>query len=71
MGEETSMNDAEKFPERYRKSIGILTETLGTDAETAMAMMLMTATLTDLHPEDEQVVSIILKDCGAAEPEYA
>ena len=27
-------------------------------------MMLMTATLMDLHPDDDEVVHIILKDCG-------
>ena len=30
----------------------------------AYAMMLMTATLMDLHPEDDEVVHLILQDCG-------
>lgn len=33
-------------------------------ADIAYAMMLMTATLMDLHPEDDEVINIILKDCG-------
>lgn len=32
--------------------------------EIAYAQMLMTALLMDLHPEDEEVVQIILEDCG-------
>lgn len=32
--------------------------------EIAYAQMLMTALLMDLHPEDEEVVHMILEDCG-------
>lgn len=52
------------YPERYRKSIQKLSDRIGTSPETAFAMMLMTATLMDLRPEDDEVVHIILKDCG-------
>ena len=52
------------YPEPYRKSIRKLSDRIGASPETAFAMMLMTATLMDLHPEDDEVVHIILKDCG-------
>lgn len=52
------------YPKRYRKSIRRLVGEIGTSVETAYAMMLMTATLMDLKPDDERVVHIILQDCG-------
>lgn len=52
------------YPKRCRASIQMLTNEIGVDAEVAYRMMLMTAMLMDLHPEDEQVVHIILQDCG-------
>ena len=52
------------YPKRFRKSLHILMDEVGIGVETAYAMMLMTATLMDLRPEDEKVVNIILKDCG-------
>ena len=57
-------HDIEKYPDGCRKHIQYLSEMLCTDYETAYAMMLMTALLTDLHPEDEEVYRMILKDCG-------
>jgi uncharacterized protein len=36
----------------------------GVPAETAYGMILLTAALTDLDPEDEQVTDMILEDCG-------
>ena len=32
--------------------------------ETAYAMMLMTAALMDMNPDDDEVVHLILQDCG-------
>ena len=58
------MQDSILYPERCRKNIRRLTENIGMSVETAYAMMLMTATLMDLHPEDEQVADMILEDCG-------
>ena len=52
------------YPKRCRKSLHILMDEVGIGVETAYAMMLMTATLMDLKPEDDEVVDIILKDCG-------
>lgn len=52
------------YPKRCRQSIRTLTNEIGVSVETAYAMMLMTATLMDLRPEDDQVVHIILQDCG-------
>lgn len=52
------------YPEPNRKSIRKLSDRIGVSPETAYAMMLMTATLMDLRPEEDEVVHIILKDCG-------
>ena len=57
------MDCVSNFPIRYRKNIKRLCDLLSTDAETAFAMMLMTATLMDLSPEDPSVVDLILMDC--------
>ena len=52
------------YPKNCRRSIRRLMNEIGTSVETAYAMMLMTATLMDLHPEDDEVVHLILQDCG-------
>lgn len=52
------------YPKRCRESIRTIVNEVGMSVETAYAMMLMTATLMDLKPEDEEVVHIILQDCG-------
>ena len=52
------------YPKKCRKSLHTLMDEIGIGIETAYAMMLMTATLMDLRPEDDKVVDIILKDCG-------
>ena len=52
------------YPKNCRRSIRRLMNEIGTSVETAYAMMLMTATLMDLHPEDDKVVHLILQDCG-------
>lgn len=52
------------YPRECRKSIFTLVTRAGISVETAYAMMLMTAALMDLHPEDEEVVRMILEDCG-------
>lgn len=58
------MDDTIMYPKKCRKSIRRLSEEVGMSIETAYAMMLMTALLMDLHPEDDEVVHIILQDCG-------
>ena len=58
------------YPRRYRKNIERVVSAIGTSPETAYAMMLLTATLMDLHPDDESVVDMILEDCGIS-PECA
>ena len=58
------MNDLSAFPSRCRKSIRKLMRFLCTDAETAYAMMLMTAVLMDLSTDDSEVVNTILTDCS-------
>lgn len=58
------MDTAIMYPKRCRKSIHTIVNEVGASEETAYAMMLMTATLMDLHPEDEEVLHIILQDCG-------
>ena len=56
--------DTIMYPKQCRKSISTLTSRIGVGVETAYAMMLMTAMLMDLHPEDDEVVEMILSDCG-------
>ena len=58
------MDIAIMYPKECRKSIRLLVNEVGMSVETAYAMMLMTAMLMDLHPEDEEVIHIILQDCG-------
>jgi hypothetical protein len=52
------------YPKKCRKSIHTIVDEIGASVETAYAMMLMTATLMDLRPEDDEVLHMILKDCG-------
>ena len=59
------------YPKRCRRSIRRLMDEIGVSVETAYAMMLMTATLMDLHPEDDKVVHLILQDCGIEDSEIA
>ena len=42
-----------------------------TELGDAYAMMVMTAALMDLRPEDERVVHIILQDCGIEDGDAA
>ena len=58
------MNTDMIYPKPCRKSIRTLMNEIGTSAETAYAMMLMTATLMDLNPGDDEVVHLVLQDCG-------
>ena len=52
------------YPKKCRPSIRRIMNAVGAAPETAYAMMLMTAALMDLHPEDERVADMILEDCG-------
>ena len=54
------------YPRRCRKGIETLVYNVGMSIETAYAMMLMTAALMDLRPDDPQVVEMILEDCGVS-----
>ena len=65
------MNAINMYPKRYRNSIKRIVNEIGASVDTAYGMMLMTATLMDLHPEDETVVHIILQDCGIEDSEIA
>ena len=48
---------------KYRKNVDrIMTET-SIDEETAMAMLLLTATLMDLCPWDSEAADIVISDC--------
>ena len=58
------MNATARYPKKCRRNILLLMDEIGTAPETAYAMMLMTAMLMDLQPEDDAVAEIILKDCG-------
>ena len=65
------MDTAIMYPKRCRKNIHTIVNKIGTSMETAYAMMLMTATLMDLHPEDDEVLHMILQDCGVEDGETA
>ncbi len=52
------------YPKKCRRSIKTIVNEVGASVETAYAMILMTALLMDLHPEDDEVVHMILRDCG-------
>ena len=58
------MDTAIMYPRKCRKNIHTIVSQVGTSEETAYAMMLMTATLMDLRPEDDEVLHMILQDCG-------
>lgn len=65
------MDIAIMYPKRCRNSIHRIVDETGVGVETAYAMMLMTAALMDLHPEDEEVLHLILKDCGVEDGDIA
>ena len=48
------------YPKPCRKNIKRLISAVGMSVETAYAMMLMTAALMDLRPEDDDVADMIL-----------
>ena len=52
------------YPKSVRKNINRLVSAIGMSAETAYSMILMTAALMDLRPEDSIVVDYVLEDCG-------
>ena len=56
------MDTAIMYPKKCRKNIHRIVEEVGASEETAYAMMLMTAMLMDLQPEDDEVADIILKE---------
>lgn len=55
------------YPRRCRKSIKTIVNETGMSIETAYAAMLMTALLMDMRPEDEEVLEMILQDCGVCD----
>lgn len=67
-GERTvkAMNATLTYPKVCRRSMRILMNEIGVSPETAYAMMLMTAMLMDLRPEDKEVLETILEDCGVS-----
>ena len=63
------MDETIMYPHCCWKSLRRIADEVGASIETAYAMMLMTATLMDLRPEDDEVVHIILQDCGIEDSE--
>ena len=57
------MINEQAYPKHCRRNIRKLTSRLCADADTVYSMMLMTAALMDLHPEDDEVADMILMDC--------
>ena len=47
-----------------QKAVTQITTSTGMDEHDAYAMLLLTAALMDLHPDDDEVVAMILQDCG-------
>ena len=64
------MDPVMNYPKPCRKNINRIMNAVGAPAETSYAMMLMTAMLMDLRPDDERVADMILEDCGIS-PECA
>lgn len=62
----------EEYPEQYREKILFISERTGIDYASAIALMMLTATLMDLRPGDEKVMDMIMEDfrrnqaCGCA-----
>ena len=52
------------YPKRYLGTVRRLTKEIGVSADTAYSMILMTAALMDLQPDDPAVAEMILADCG-------
>lgn len=65
------MDTAIMYPRKCRKNIHTIVNEIGASEETAYAMMLMAATLMDLRPEDDEVLHIILQDCGVEDGDIA
>lgn len=59
------------YPKKCRENIKAIVNEVGTSPETAYAMMLMTALLMDLNPEDKEVLRIIFQDCGIEDGDIA
>jgi hypothetical protein len=58
------MDVIQKYPKECRKQLRRLMNATGMSIDTAYAMMLMTAALMDLKPDDPYVVDMVLEDCG-------
>ena len=57
------MFEIDEFPVGCRRNIRRLVGQLSTDCHTAYAMLLLTAALMDLRPEDPKVADMVLLDC--------
>lgn len=63
------MDSPKNYPAHCRKNIRKLMDLLCMDAGTAYRTLLLNAALTDLRPEDEKIVKLILMDCDIDYPE--
>ena len=52
------------IPEQCRKNVRRVMHAMGADECTAYSMLMMTALLMDLYPEDDAVLEMTLQDCG-------
>lgn len=59
------------YPKNCKRSVRRIMSAVGMSEETAYSMILMTAALMDLHPDDPQVVDLVLEDCGIYPKEIA
>lgn len=58
------MDTAIMYPKECRRNLHVLKKKAMLGEEIAYSMMLMTAALMDLRPEDEEVADMILEDIG-------
>ena len=62
------MRGIDSYPENCRRSIRIVADKLHTDYETAYTAILIEAMLYDLHPSDDVIIPMILREeepCGS------
>lgn len=55
------------IPERCGRTVRKLADELHVSAESAYDMLLLTAALMDMHPEEDATARMVLRDCGVAD----
>ena len=63
-GTEVLRGMGQEIPELYRKNVKKVAERAEVSEESAKMMILITAALMDLYPDDERIVDLLMKDIG-------